>query len=443
MRIPERPPIVDKKFEYGHVLDELVKKGKLTQFFEKNDHSYPYWDKWKWMAKDWGMDPNKLWNAVKTYRQRKTIIQFSKLPGFQFFMNSPSILLKHLHELDLNLGGSIQSEDLIPAEQKHMYLVGSLMEEAIASSQLEGAATTRKMAKEMLENSRKPRNQSEQMIVNNYEAMRWIVENRNKKITVPNILHIHRILTKGTLHKTDEEGFFRKDDGVNVVDAASGKVIYTPPLFKQLEQLMSDFCAFANNEDKGIFFIHPISKAIVVHFLIGYIHPFADGNGRTARTLFYWYLLKKNYWLIEYMSVSRIILNSKAQYAQAYLHTELDQNDLTYFLLYNVNAIQKALNDLKAYIQNKNEERKKALSLLKNASFNERQLILINEMLQDTQISFTVLQVQNKMSISNQTARNDLNELEGRGFLESRKLGKQVHFFAVDGFEKRIVKEKR
>ncbi|MBL7734401.1 MAG: Fic family protein [Chitinophagaceae bacterium] len=435
MRIPERPPFFDNSLEYREIINDLAKAGKLISFLDQNDQSYPYWEKWKWIAKEWGLDPVKIWNAVKIYRQNRTKIRFSEISGFQFYINSPSIVLKSLHELDLNLGGNMRSDGLIPPEQKNQYLVSSLMEEAIASSQLEGAATTRKVAREMLENNRKPRNQGEQMIVNNYEAMKWIVANKDQKFTAKNILTLHAILTKKTLVNGEEEGNFRKDDGINVVEAATGRIVYTPPSYVQLDPLMRDFCSFANDEDKGVFFIHPISKAIVIHFLIGYIHPFSDGNGRTARTLFYWYLIKKNYWLIEYMSVSRIMLSSKAQYAQAYLHTELDDNDLTYFLLYNLKCIQKALSDLRLYIEKKNEEKKRAISLLKNSSFNERQIMLINDLLLDQNQSFTVAQVQNRMSISNQTARSDLNELVEKGLLESRRIGKQAHFFATAAFE--------
>src|SRR6201999_3882984 len=100
---------------------------------------------------------------------------------------------------------------------------------------------------------------------------------------------------------------------------------YVPPDFNLLEELIERFCDFANSTNDTDF-VHPIIREIILHFLIGYIHPFADGNGRTARALFYWYLLTKGYWLIEYMSVSRIILASKAQYARAYQHTEKDEN---------------------------------------------------------------------------------------------------------------------
>jgi Fic family protein len=316
------------------------------------------------------------------------------------------------------------------------------MEEAIASSQLEGAATTRKVAKEMLESNRRPRNLSEQMILNNYQAMQWIVENKNAPFTIENIKKLHSILTKSTLANAAEEGAFRATDDVDVVDAQTGRIVYTPPKSKNLDQLMTDLCLFGNNHEKQPFFIHPITKAIILHFLIGYIHPFADGNGRTARILFYWYLLKKGYWLIEYMSVSRIILNSKAQYARAYLYTERDSNDLTYFLMYNLKAIHIALEDLKLYIGRKTTEKQNVLALLRNTSFNDRQIAIVQEIIQDPTIYFTVTQVQNKFGVSNQTARNDLANLVENGVLEERRSLKKSQFLPASGYIKKLTKGK-
>ena len=80
------------------------------------------------------------------------------------------------------------------------------------------------------------------------------------------------------------------------------------------------------------------------------------------------------------MSVSRVILNSKAQYARAYLYTELDGNDLTYFVLYNLKCIRQALDDLKKYIQRKTEEKKNVMQMLRYSFFNERQIALLQEM---------------------------------------------------------------
>lgn len=185
--------------------------------------------------------------------------------------------------------------------------------------------------------------------------------------------------------------------------------------------------------------MHPISKAIILHFLIGFIHPFADGNGRTARALFYWYLIRKGYWLIEYMSVSRIILGSKAQYARAYQYTEKDENDLTYFVLYNLRCIQRSLEELKKYIGRKNREKKSMLTLLRNTDYNDRQIVLIEEILNEKKAVFTVTEVQHKFGVANQTARTDLEHLVSQGILEARNSGRKVQFLLAVDAEKKIM----
>ncbi|MGN6293187.1 MAG: Fic family protein [Chitinophagaceae bacterium] len=438
MRIPERPPKLSEEYSYTSIVNDLFSTKKLEEFFEINNNQYPYWDKWKYIAKQWQYDPKKLWAAIKHHR-RGGLLYFS--PQLSLQLNAPSVIQQYLHEFDMNLGGTLQGENIIPSEDRERYLINSLMEEAIASSQLEGAVTTHQLAREMLESNRKPRNHSEQMILNNYEAMKWIVDNKHLPFTLGNLLQLHAIVTNNTLRDKADEGRFRTDDEVNVVDVQTGEVVHYPPPHTELLSLMKRFCDFANDKVKQFSFVHPISKGIVLHFLIGFIHPFVDGNGRTARTIFYWYLLKKGYWLIEYMSVSRVILNAKAQYARAYLHTELDENDLTYFVLYNAQCIQKALEELKQHIKRKTAERKNVMDLLRNTDFNERQIVLLQELMQDSGRRYSVSQIEKWFDISNQTARNDLNGLVEAGLLAFRKTGKKIQFFAVKDFGIKVRKK--
>lgn len=203
------------------------------------------------------------------------------------------------------------------------------------------------------------------MIINNYTTVQKVVELKNEAITQERILNLHAIITNETLGNSMLEGRFRTTNTINVVDAITGDVYYMPPDCNRIEQLMEDFCAFANRKDDGEF-VHPILKGIILHFLIGYIHPFADGNGRTARAIFYWYLVSKGYWIVEYMSISKVILDDPAQYSRAYLHTEYDNNDLTYFLQYNLNCMERALEGLQEYIKRKIAEKKKMFTVVFN-----------------------------------------------------------------------------
>ena len=174
------------------------------------------------------------------------------------------------------------------------------MEEAISSSQLEGAATTRQEAKKILREGRKPRNTSERMIVNNYRTIRHLGGLRDQPLSRELILEIHHEITQGTLESESDETEFRTGDDIIVGSKADPtKVYHYPPVSAKIPGMIDDLVAFANNDDE---FIHPIVKAIIIHFLIGYIHPFNDGNGRTARSLFYWYALKYS---TIYLSISQ------------------------------------------------------------------------------------------------------------------------------------------
>jgi len=440
MRLPEKTPLIPKDFGFIDMLTELTMIGRFNEFVECQDSRYYYYDKWKYKAQEWNVNPKRLWGTVKRYRSfTNKDFTISQLSGFKFKIGTPSFVQKYLHEFDMNLGGSLQGDTIIPSEDRDRYLISSLMEEAIASSQLEGATTTRKVAREMLENNRRPKNHAEKMILNNYEAMKWIVSNKDTPITTTTIKQLHAILTRSTLADPQEEGAYRKSDDVKVVDVQTGTPVYIPPKAGDLDQLMNDFCSFASEQKKVGFFLHPFAKGIILHFLIGYIHPFVDGNGRTARTIFYWYLLKHGYWLIEFMSVSRIILNSKAQYSRAYLYTEQDENDLTYFLIYNLRTTHLALEDLKKYIQRKSTEKQNAITLLRNTNLNDRQIVIVQEIIQDSTVYFTVKQVENKFGVSNQTARNDLNGLVAEGIFVERRVGKKSQYLPVKRFVKKMV----
>ena len=159
------------------------------------------------------------------------------------------------------------------------------MEEAIASSLLEGAATTRTKAKKMLREGRKPRNNAEKMILNNYKAILKIRDMKEQKLSPKMLIHLQSILTDETLEDSSAVGRFRTiDDNVVVEEKSTHEILHTPPRTDLIKQRLEEICNFANERSKP--FIHPVVKAIILHFALGYLHPFADGNGRTAGAIF-------------------------------------------------------------------------------------------------------------------------------------------------------------
>lgn len=438
MKIPESPP----KITSNEINDafKYLKNDSYNQLIKEAINKYLYWSEFKYKLDFGQIEPGALWTLVKLNRNLSAqIIKISDITGFEFKYNLTTNIQQKLHEFDLNLGGRLGGEEIIPSSDKNRYLISSIMEEAIASSQLEGAATTRKEAKEMLRQERKPRNKSEQMILNNYNTIRKLKELKGEKLTTELILEIHSSITKDTLSDSSHEGQFRKSNDISVV-SSSGEVVYIPPDFEHLEKIMREFCIFANEPNEKRF-IHPIIRAAILHFLIGYIHPFTDGNGRTARAIFYWYLLKEGYWLMEYISISRMIVKSPAQYARAYLYSELDENDLTYFINYQLKTMGLAFDSLREYISRKIQEKQELYNFKKIKNINDRQIFILKLLSDDPKFTFTIKEMQNRFNTAYQTARTDVIGLEKYGLIQKNIIGKKkLIYYRSENFDEILSK---
>lgn len=428
----EEAPLYKKESGIIPFMVKLESEG-IMKYIQDN---YLYWDKIKYKSGKY--NPEEVWNAVKHRRWIKaTTLHFGK---YNFHYVITDYMLRALHQFDLHIGGNLSSNIGIAETDKTKFVISSLMEEAISSSQMEGANTTRKKAKEMIQKEQKPKNRSEQMILNNFITMKHIVQQKNEAITPESILHVHQLMTSKTLNDDEDEGRFRNaDDEVYVVDHSTSEIAHTPPPAAELSALMKDLCTFCNTDTEN--FIHPIVKGCIVHFMIGWIHPFTDGNGRTARALFYWYMLKKGYWLTEYLSISRIIQDTKGQYEKAYLYTETDENDLSYFITYHIKTMEKAFEAQRTYINRKQKEVFQSARFLTIPLVNDRMAQVLKILYDDPERVLNIKEIESRFSVSNFTARADIKALVNLGFLETIQVNKKKqNFVRSKNFEKLLRK---
>ncbi|MCI7606924.1 MAG: Fic family protein [Spirochaetales bacterium] len=171
------------------------------------------------------------------------------------------------------------------------------------------------------------------------------------------------------------------------MDELSSEIVHIPPSSKSIKEFISKICDFINKDDD--LFIHPIIKAIILHFLISFLHPFVDGNGRTARALFYWYMLKQGYSLIEYLAISKIIYEYKPLYEKAFLYTEIDDYDIGYFIEYNLDVLDKAYSKYQESLVKKDKENKALDSLKTSYSLSPRQLWIVRNGIENKSKVFT------------------------------------------------------
>jgi len=453
MKIPEIPPSTND------ILIRLVsEKGadRLVKFLSSNvgltdsKGRYVHWEKLKHLVPPEGLSSEEYWFSIKTARQKiyKTLPFTDKLDN-PFVFCVPDILQKELHWLDQNAAGSItMNQPIANPHTRDTYLVSSLIEESISSSQLEGASTTKNVAKEMLRQGRTPKDHSEQMIFNNYKAMGVIRDYIEEDLTPSLIQNLHEILTKDTLDDPNKAGKYRAcSDDIHVVDAGGeSSVLHTPPSAESLPERVQKICDFANSTSENPF-IHPVIKAITLHFMIGYDHPFVDGNGRTARALFYWSMAKQGYWLMEFVPISSIIKKAPNQYGKAYLHTETDGNDLTYFLIHQMNVIREGITSLHDYLGRKASEIEDIEKLLDHSQaqgkLNYRQLSLLKSALKNPNAIYRIQEHQISHAISYQTARMDLLNMSDKlGLLRKRKYGKTYVFVSPPDLRSKLIENK-
>lgn len=443
MKVPAPPPSLDS------LMTTMAERGRLVQVLSRQrvggtmSDEYLPWDKLRFKAPPGDLTVEEWWAAIRLARrsvQRNVDLLRSK-SGEPFSYTLPDKVLQNLDHIARSASGQIAiSEQVTNSATRDRYLINSLIEEAITSSQLEGAATSRRVAKRMIRTGRPPADRSERMILNNYVAMRRIVELRDQDLTPELVCEIHRIVTEGTLDDPDAAGAVQDDDATRIAVWGDGdQVLHRPPPVAQLPDRLRALCDFANGCD-GETYVPPVLRAVTVHFMIGYDHYFEDGNGRTARALFYWVMLREGYWLAEFLTISRILKKSPSKYARSFLLTEDDDGDLTHFFVFHLEIICKAIAELHEYLAVKADELRAVQKTIraKPGEFNHRELAVLEHAVKNPGAAYTVQSHGSSHNASLETARQDLSALERRGLLVRAKVGKRFVWSPVDDLAKRL-----
>ena len=441
MRIPKRAPSLAEVVEDFAKLDNA--SGLLLHAVSDlaSQDRYFHWDDLAFRDPPAGLTRATWWAQLKVQRAAAahTLALRAKSAERFWFASTPRAA-RLLHRIDQQTAGSIQvpgRSDLRASGDR--YLLSSIMEEAITSSQLEGASTTRRVAKQMLRAGRAPRTPDERMIWNNYQAMRFIRDAKDRPLDRALLLELHRIVTAGTLDEPTAEGRLRTTDDIQVIYRPDDTVVHDPPPAAELPERLDMLFEFANADPEAGRFLHPVIRAIAIHFQLAYDHPFHDGNGRTARILFYWSMLRSGYSLAEYLSVSRIIKHAPVKYARAFLLTETDDNDLTYFVLHQLEVIDRAIDELHEWVRRSSDRNRHARRLIRKVDgLNARQVALLDHALRHPDASYEIAVHQGYHNVSYPTARADLLDLADRQLLVQRKAGRKLVFFVPDDLGARV-----
>lgn len=444
MKTPEKPPELLTLF--GGIDTERL--GLIIAAGDTVGGEYRHWSKLKHLEPPEGLSSEEWWLGIKLARRAAShSLPLLDKRGNPFTYSMPDEAQRAVHRVDQDAAGRISiSESVVGTSNRDRYILSSLIEEAITSSQLEGASTSRKVAKEMLRSGREPRNRGEQMITNNYRAMEYVRRRRDDPLDPEFVLELHGIVTTGALDNEDEAGRLQRPDDERVaVYSPEDEIIHLSPPAEELPARLDKMCEFANSSDETSeggtsgTFMHPVVRAILLHFWVGYDHPFADGNGRTARALFYWSMLRQGYWLAEFLTISSILKNAPSKYATSYLFTETDDGDTTYFVLYQLEVILRAMEELKGYLRRKMEETRRMEVLIRtDADLNHRQTELLANALRDPNTVYTVKTHSSFHDVVQGTSRTDLDGLVERSLLTRNKAGRAFRYFPVPDLAEKL-----
>lgn len=430
------PPKIDLNPLSTVIKDHVANAAEYLEWHSPIDSKgrYLHYDQVRRRLKP-NLEPELVWSVIKSSRnlQLRSILSLGEPKQACKFFLSPTIqravseadrntTLAHLEWMSAQIG-----------ELKHFeYLKNDLAEdEAISSSQLEGAATTTVAAKEMLKKKRKPRSIDERMILGNFKMMRFAWEKRQEPLSVDLIRELHGIGTEGIDDDAYHPGILRANDDVRVVDG-EGEVVHQPPPFEGLEERLEELSNWANephHDGESKNYVHPLVKAIVLHFAIGYEHPFSDGNGRVARSLFYWYMFKHDFASFRYIAISVLLKAAPVKYGKSYLYTETDNMDLTYFIEYQCEVIIRAISSFTSAFEN---------ALLEVERFNtwiwqsglyrkldQRQQMIFQIARARLANQFTAKSVMESLGCSYNTAAGTLNGLAQLNIFSKSKEGRQ------------------
>ena len=250
-----------------------------------------------------------------------------------------------------------------------------------------------------------------QELLNYKEAMDFVSEYLDKKteITEGLIKNVHHILVKDVRGGTLEPGQYRQVQNY-VVNTATREIIYTPPEPEEVPELMKEFVEWLNNIDD----VPPVLAAGIAQHKFVDIHPFIDGNGRTARVLCTLVLYLHGYDFKRLFSLSEFYDTNRPGYYRAIQAVREEYKDLTPWLEYFIDGLKVQMLEVK----DRGEatiKKEIIMEKAKKAGLNERQKMIMMNLLENRKAS--VDDIRQELDVVRRTVQRDFAILVDAGFV--------------------------
>ena len=245
---------------------------------------------------------------------------------------------------------------------------------------------------------------------------------KDDRITEKSILKLHKDITKDTLENPFYEGKYR-DIQVYVGDRITDEVIFMPPPPEKVPNLMKEFVSWLNSND--FFELHPVLIAGISHYEFVRIHPFVDGNGRTARALATLILYLREFDIKRFFALDDYYDSDRTAYYTALKSVDQKTFDLTNWLEYFTDGVLISISRVKEKVLRLSIERKKK-EKMGQIALTERQMKILEYIQRNGRM--TSGEIQKMFKISRQAAHKEIKKLISIDVIEAKGSGKAIYY---------------
>lgn len=256
-------------------------------------------------------------------------------------------------------------------------------------------------------------NKSEIEVLNYFKTLENLDD--YEKIDEKTVLEIHKNITEGTLNDSSMAGKFRNFPVV-IGNLKTGKLNFVPPSPIKVPYLIGELLDWVNAQDD----LNPIILAGIFHYEFVRIHPFVDGNGRTARALSTLILLLKGFDIKRYFSLDEYYNQDRLSY-YASLQSADKSGDLTEWLEYFSAGVLVSLSNVKNDIVEMSHFDRELNDKIK---LNEKEIKILKFIEENGSIKNR--EVQELLDLSPQGSYSYIQKLLDKGLIKSQGKGRST-----------------
>ncbi len=387
-----------------------------------------------------GWSPEETWKLLGAIRREYSIeVPIATPQGYRLCYFLHQDLLNRLFDIERYCRPESDLCRQLADREGQPFLVKIQIEEAIATSTLDGLSLPYRQAESLIRLDRKPRDGGERVIVNTYRAMSDIGAYVNERFSPKLMSELYDRITEGV----DPETIVRGPDRSPLARKEYRQLAGLHP-----DRHIADICAYANHEI-GDADEHPAIRAFVMRGQMRQWLPLPDWNGNVASLFYRLYCLKHQYPVLAYLPFSRVLLDWEegrirpphvlaGELPRQYIDENGDE-DHTPAITLAVQLAHHKLLELLNHTRLRKQRDERVLAALQNdPSLNHRQRSILSRAIRHPDADFSIRYHRTNHNVAYATARADLLALVDKGYLVQQKRQKAFVFRPHRGLQARL-----